>query len=169
MASPAVPLRVARTGSLKPVWAAAAVLFLLAALLTGAVVGPAHLGVGGGLRSLLAHVGIPGIPTGPSEPDETILWQIRPPRVVVGALVGAMLATAGASYQGVFRNPLADPYLLGVAAGAGLGATLAVAYTPSRALLPPAAFIGGSIAVGATYALGRSSGRGRAGGALLVG
>ena len=48
------------------------------------------------------------------------------PRVVLAALVGAMLALAGATYQGVFRNPLADPYLLGVAAGAGLGATLAI-------------------------------------------
>ena len=46
------------------------------------------------------------------------------PRVVLGGLVGAMLSIAGASYQGVFRNPLVDPYLLGVAAGAGLGATI---------------------------------------------
>ena len=52
-----------------------------------------------------------------SRPDDTILWDIRAPRVILGALVGAMLALAGASYQGVFRNPLADPYLLGVAAG----------------------------------------------------
>src|SRR4051812_17677694 len=162
MASPAVPLRVARTGSLKPVWAIAAVVFLLAALLTGAVVGPAHLGVGGVLRSLLAHVRIPGIHTGLSDTDETILWQIRLPRVIVGALVGAMLATAGASYQGVFRNPLADPYLLGVAAGAGLGATLAVAYTPSRALLPPAAFIGGPLPPRAADARRPPPGGGRA-------
>ncbi len=52
------------------------------------------------------------------------------PRVMLAALVGAMLAVAGATYQGVFRNPLADPYLLGVAAGAGLGATIAIAYLP---------------------------------------
>jgi iron complex transport system permease protein len=168
MASPAVPARVARTGTLKPVWALAAVIFLVVALLTGAIVGPAHLGVGAVLRSLLAHAGIPGIHTGLSQTDETILWQIRLPRVVVGALVGAMLATAGASYQGVFRNPLADPYLLGVAAGAGLGATLAVAYLPSRELLPPAAFVGGAIAVAATYALGNSSGRERSGATLVL-
>ena len=48
------------------------------------------------------------------------------PRVVLGGLVGGMLSIAGASYQGVFRNPLVDPYLLGVAAGAGLGATIAL-------------------------------------------
>ena len=59
-----------------------------------------------------------------------MLWEIRVPRVVLAALVGAMLAVAGATYQGVFRNPLADPYLLGVAAGAGLGATFAIVYLP---------------------------------------
>src|SRR5262249_61194193 len=52
--------------------------------------------------------------------DEAILWQVRGPRVILAALVGGMLAIAGSAYQGVFRNPLADPYLLGVAAGAGL-------------------------------------------------
>ena len=69
------------------------------------------------------------------------------PRVVLGALVGGMLALAGATYQGVFRNPLADPYLLGVAAGAGLGATIAIAYLPEglrgQRALPLAAFVGG--------------------------
>jgi iron complex transport system permease protein len=71
-----------------------------------------------------------------------------------------MLALAGASYQGVFRNPLADPYLLGVAAGAGLGATLAVVYLARHRLptLPPAAFVGGAVAVVAAYAIGRSAG-----------
>ena len=61
-----------------------------------------------------------------------------------------MLAIAGSSYQGVFRNPLADPYLLGVAAGSGLGATLAIAYGHvgrSGQLLPLAAFLGGLVAV----------------------
>ena len=77
-----------------------------------------------------------------------------------------MLALAGATYQGVFRNPLADPYLLGVAAGAGLGATIAIAYLPDglrgQRALPVAAFVGGSIAVVLTYAVGtlRASGSG---------
>ena len=53
-----------------------------------------------------------------------IIWNVRMPRVVLAGIVGAMLSLAGASYQGVFRNPLVDPYLLGVAAGAGLGATI---------------------------------------------
>jgi iron complex transport system permease protein len=145
-----------------PVWAVAAVALLLASMLGAVLVGPAGLGVGGVVRSLLAHAGLP-VDSGLSPTGETILWQIRLPRVVLGALVGAILATAGASYQGVFRNPLADPYLLGVAAGAGLGATLAVAYAPGRELLPPAAFAGGMVAVGLTYAIGRSAGRDHSG------
>src|SRR5439155_1160220 len=80
-----------------------------------------------------------------------ILWQLRAPRVVLGALVGGMLALAGGAYQGVFRNPLVDPYLLGVAAGAGLGATLAIAYgggaVDSYDLLPLAAFLGAALGV----------------------
>jgi iron complex transport system permease protein len=82
-----------------------------------------------------------------------------------------MLAVAGASYQGVFRNPLADPYLLGVAGGAGLGATLVIAYAGGSGseLLPPAAFAGAALAVAAAYALGRSaSGEGRSPAALVL-
>jgi cobalamin transport system permease protein len=86
--------------------------------------------------------------------------------MVLGGVVGATLAMAGASYQGVFRNPLADPYLLGVAAGAGLGATLGVAYVPRPVAwpvdpVPLAAFGGALVAVAATYALGRSGTRNR--------
>ena len=79
--------------------------------------------------------------------------------VVLGALVGAMLSGGGAAYQGVFRNPLADPYLLGVAAGAGLGATAVIISGGSLALLPVAAFAGGVAAVGITYSLGATGRR----------
>ena len=72
-----------------------------------------------------------------------------------------MLAVAGASYQGVFSNPLADPYLLGVASGAGLGATVVIIEGPSIGQLPAdalpvAAFAGAVVAVAATFALGRA-------------
>jgi iron complex transport system permease protein len=91
---------------------------------------------------------------------------------VLAALVGAMLALAGATYQGVFRNPLADPYLLGVAAGAGLGATIAIAYLPEglrgQRALPMAAFVGGAVAVMLTYAVGRSARRGRDAATLVL-
>ena len=82
-----------------------------------------------------------------------------------------MLAVAGASYQGVFRNPLADPYLLGVAAGAGLGATIAVVYLPRgfgfHNALPPAAFLGASVAVVSPMRSAARPARG-SGGATLV-
>jgi len=95
---------------------------------------------------------------GLSEIHLNVLFQIRAPRVVLGGMVGAILAVGGASYQGVFRNPLADPYLLGVAAGAGLGATVAFAASGNPGFLAPFAFVGGMAAVAITYSLGRSVG-----------
>jgi iron complex transport system permease protein len=59
---------------------------------------------------------------------DTVILEIRLPRVILAALVGAALAPAGAVYQGLFRNPLADPYLIGVSSGAGLGATIAIVF-----------------------------------------
>jgi iron complex transport system permease protein len=87
------------------------------------------------------------------------------PRVILGALVGSMLAVAGASYQGVFRNPLVDPYLLGAAAGAGLGATIVLTVARSQTStwpidpVPTVAFIGAIVTVFATYAVGAAFGR----------
>jgi iron complex transport system permease protein len=78
-----------------------------------------------------------------------------------------MLAGGGAAYQGVFRNPLADPYLLGAAAGGGLGATIVIVAGGSASLLPPAAFAGALGAVALTYLLGASAGpAGARGGAV---
>ena len=96
---------------------------------------------------------------------------MRTPRVLLGVLVGGMLSLAGASYQGVFRNPLADPYLLGVAAGAGFGATLVIAYGPAGIdgfVLPLASFAGGIAAVVAAYLIGRSVGGGRTTATLIL-
>ena len=139
---------------------------LLVALLLGVWIGPAGLSlpeVAGALAAKLPwHPG-----TGAPAIDTAIVWQIRLPRVVLGAIVGAMLAGGGAAYQGVFRNPLADPYLLGVAAGGGLGATIVIVAGGSSALLPPAAFAGAALAVAVTYALG--SGAGPRGGAGATG
>lgn len=150
-------------------WVVGAAVFLAAALLTGALVGPVHIGLGAALESVGAKLPFLHVHSPLSQTDQAILWDIRLPRVVLGALVGAMLAVAGASYQGVFRNPLADPYLLGVAAGAGLGATIAVVYLGHGfGLLPPAAFLGGSAAVVTAYAIGRSTGRGSGGATLIL-
>jgi iron complex transport system permease protein len=136
-------------------WLLAGVVAVVVAVLAGLAFGPVRLnplGVGAQLLDL-----IPGVTvhSGLSEREAAIVTELRLPRVCLGLLVGAMLALAGATYQGVFTNPLADPYLLGVAAGAGLGATVAFAldraFTP---VVPVAAFVGALVAVGLTYSLG---------------
>ena len=93
---------------------------------------------------------------------DTILWQLRLPRVVLAGIVGAALAMSGAAYQGLFKNPLADPYLVGVASGAGLAATIVLlAGVPPLlggvSLVPVAAFGGGIAAVAAAYAVARTA------------
>jgi iron complex transport system permease protein len=120
---------------------------LLIACLLGVGFGPVNLDFGSIIRTLL------GLPNGLENEDRTLLLELRLPRVVLGALVGAALATSGAVYQSVFRNPLADPYLLGVASGAGLGATIAITNGGGNlhALLPIFAFLGGVLAVAATF------------------
>lgn len=89
-----------------------------------------------------------------------ILFSLRLPRTVLIAMVGAALAGSGTAYQGLFRNPLADPYLIGVASGAGLGAVAAMSidwpYTTLGLLaVPLAAFVSGMLTVAAVYALAR--------------
>jgi iron complex transport system permease protein len=152
------------------VWFAVAIAFLAAAFLTGALVGPVHIGVVDVMRGTFAH--LLGRQSSLAPADDAIIWQIRLPRVVLGALVGGTLAAAGAAYQGVFRNPLADPYLLGAAAGAGLGATIVVAYAPHTGirdnLLPLAAFAGAALAVVIAYVLGRSAGPAATSAALVL-
>jgi cobalamin transport system permease protein len=148
------------------------VAFLIAALLVGLAVGSVHIGPGSILRSVLSYAPFLHVRQ-PATFVREILWQVRAPRVALAALVGGMLAVAGASYQGVFRNPLCDPYLLGVAGGAGLGATLAIIYASAAAAgsnwtVPLAAFAGAIGAVVVTYALGRSVGAAQMTGALVL-
>jgi iron complex transport system permease protein len=149
------------------VGSSAGVAFLLAALATGVVVGPAGLGLGEVVTALASQVPFVRVESPLGGTESAIVFQLRLPRAVLGALVGAMLALSGAAYQGVFRNPLADPYLLGVAAGAGLAASTVIAYGPpgasSSIALPIAAFVGAACAVALTYALGRAGGRGATG------
>ena len=96
--------------------------------------------------------------------EETIIFQIRLPRVIGGALVGAALATAGVLFQGLLRNPMADPYIIGTSAGAALGATIAMVLPINLAflgfgLVPIAAFVGALAAVILVYNLARVGGR----------
>ncbi|HKT44852.1 MAG TPA: iron ABC transporter permease [Gaiellaceae bacterium] len=152
-------------------WGVVAGAFLVGSLLVGLGVGPVGIGAGAIVESALSHVPLLHVHDPLAKLDDAVLWQIRAPRVALAAIVGGMLAVAGSSYQGVFHNPLADPYLLGVAAGSGLGATLAIAYAHvghTGWVLPLAAFVGGLSAVAATYVLGRSAGPVRAAGALVL-
>lgn len=96
------------------------------------------------------------------ETSETILWQLRLPRIALAGIVGAALAMSGATYQGLFRNPLADPYLIGVASGAGLGAVIVLVtpmptFAQGVGVVPVAAFIGAMGAVSAAYVIARNS------------
>lgn len=130
---------------------------LVAVVLVSTAIGPADVSVATVLEVFWSHV--PFVHLHTTVFNQAVVWDIRLPRVILGGLVGSMLAAGGASYQGVFRNPLADPYLLGVAAGAGLGATITiVANSGSTELLPVAAFIGGSVAVALTYVVGAKFG-----------
>ncbi|HVC24563.1 MAG TPA: iron ABC transporter permease [Acidimicrobiales bacterium] len=150
------------------------VAFLLAAGLGALLVGPAGIPPDQVLAQVASRIPFIPIHSHLSATADVVVWQLRMPRIVLGGIVGAMLALAGASYQGVFHNPLADPYLLGVASGAGLGATVAVVELPHlRGLgfdpLPLAAFVGAIVAVGATIALGRTRERARDATSLVLG
>jgi len=147
-------------------WIGGATLALAASIVIAVMIGAVALSPADVLRSVVSK--LPGIDleSGLSDRADAILWQIRMPRVVLGVLVGSMLSAAGSAYQGVFRNPLADPYLLGAGAGAGLGATLAIAYGPNAGSLiidplPLAAFIGAVVGVALAYVLGYSVRAGR--------
>jgi len=91
---------------------------------------------------------------------ETIVLELRLPRVILAGLVGAALATAGATYQGLFRNPLADPYLIGVAQGASLGAVVGFLLPTTRhslgiGVVPLFAFAGALVSTATVYGLAR--------------
>src|SRR3990172_12351827 len=138
-------------------------LVLLLSLLVGVLRGAVSLGPETVGKILLHRAGIPIGPITWQPADETILLQLRLPRVLGGALVGAALATAGVLFQGLLRNPLADPYIIGTSAGAGFAATVAMLLLPPASVLgfgsvALSAFVGGLFAVLLVYRLWRGSG-----------
>jgi len=144
-----------------------AVLVVAAAGIGSVAIGPGDVMAAtlrGAEASLRAAVGLPNAAVehldGVQRVHDTIVWQIRLPRVALAALVGAALALAGAGFQGVFRNPLADPYLLGAASGAGFAAALVMVAGSGALLLgrfsvPVAAFLGATATVALVVALAR--------------
>lgn len=142
------------------------VLAVLAAF-AGLTLGAVRIPLGDTLRVLLATIHLADA-SGVAPRHEAVLTTIRLPRIALGLLVGGALAMAGAALQGLFRNPLADPGLIGVSSGAALGAVttivLAAALPPAlsgvlgMALLPTAAFAGGLLATVLVYRLATRDG-----------
>jgi iron complex transport system permease protein len=87
---------------------------------------------------------------------QSVVLNVRLPRIGAALLVGAGLSLSGACYQGVFRNPLVSPFILGVSAGAGFGAALAILYLPYPGMLPLSAFVFALLAVGICFAMART-------------
>ncbi len=162
---------------LRPGWVVAGVLAMLVALVGGVALGPVSLPPGSVALELLNLVPGVHLDSGLNEREIAIVAEIRLPRVVLGLLVGAMLALAGGCFQGVFRHPLADPSLLGVAAGAGLAVTALIAYGGGAqgTLLggvplttPIVAFAGAMGAVLLAYLLSAGAGRERSPTTLIL-
>jgi len=133
-------------------------LLLVLVLIVAGGVGSVPIPPGEALLIALSRV--PGVTLASTWPQthEAILWNIRLPRVVLGMFTGTALATAGAAFQGIFKNPLADPYILGVSSGGGLGAAIAIALLGGASLyaigtVPLFAFAGGLGTVVLVYRL----------------
>ncbi|MCU9951328.1 MULTISPECIES: FecCD family ABC transporter permease [Pseudomonas] len=150
----------------RPLFIALGALLALALWLSLAL-GPVSLPLGDTLRAALRLAGMPLAPEG-LEQAELILGQIRLPRTLLGLAVGAVLALSGVAMQGLFRNPLADPGLVGVSSGAALGAAVAIVGGAALGglseniapyLLSACAFAGGLGVTALVYRLGRRDGQ----------
>ena len=163
MTTTTAPAVTAHAVRLQATWLVAGGVAVIAAVVVGLAIGAVNIAPGKVLSELLSHVPLLGVKSDLSAQQAAIVTDLRLPRVVLALLVGAMLSMAGASFQGVFRNPLADPYLLGAAAGAGLTVTLVIVTTSTSPgsgdqIVPIAAFVGALGAVTMSYLVGRTAG-----------
>ena len=163
--------------STRPLFIALGLLLVLALWLSLAL-GPVSLPLGDTLRAALRLLGVPLAADASVQQAELILAQIRMPRTLLGLAVGMVLALCGVAMQGLFRNPLADPGLVGVSSGAALGAAVAIvggaafgglpeAFAPY--LLSACAFVGGLLVTALVYRLGRRDGQTHVATMLLAG
>lgn len=132
-----------------------ALVLLLASVVLATTLGPADITAGEALASIAHHLGLGVDP--PERLTDAIVWELRMPRTLTAAVVGAGLALAGAVMQSLTRNPLADPYLLGLSSGASLGA-VAVLVLGLALALPVAAFAGALAALALSLAIARAAG-----------
>ncbi len=136
-------------------------IILTLAVITAACSGSIDIPAPDVIRYVMSRTGL--VESGIPWQHEAVLGTLRLPRILLGILVGATLAVAGASLQAVFRNPLADPGLVGISSGCALAAAAAVVFgaavTNEAWLLPCAAFVGGMVSVAAVCLLSRDNGR----------
>ncbi|MEM7409938.1 MAG: iron ABC transporter permease [Myxococcota bacterium] len=152
----------ARAAALRLVGLAGLLLFVVA---LGVIAGPSALHPGDAFRALFGSLEAPAI--------EDIVWRVRLPRVALAAVVGAALAVSGVLFQALLRNPLADPYVLGVSGGAAVGGILALSFGPAlgwgASAVPPAAFAGALLTTATLYGVSGTGGRVSAHHLLLTG
>ena len=139
-----------------------------------ATLGPAHISPLVVLKMLASRLPLVDslVATSWSVAEETIIFQIRLPRIVLGFLVGAALGVAGTAMQGLFKNPMADPYIIGISSGAALGATVAIVFGLDKAgmyTIPLVAFIGATAAIFLVYNIASVGGKLPVGTLLLAG
>lgn len=151
--------------------------FALALVVLGCALGDFEMSLGEALAGFAAGLGV-GEPMGEAVMHEVIVWDLRLPRAILALAVGSCLAVAGASMQGLFRNPLADPGLIGVSAGAALGAALFIVFGAQLAVfsgllgelaLPGFAIAGSCAATFVIYSLSLVEGRSHVATLLLTG
>ncbi|MCZ8516383.1 iron ABC transporter permease [Paenibacillus filicis] len=158
------------------IWGSALFALLLLASTAALSVGTVRVPFGEVWGMVFRHLPLvgDGIPVKWSEAAEQIIWKVRLPRVILGMLVGASLGLAGASFQGVLRNPLADPYTLGVSSGASAGAAFLILFGFQFAWLgqwtvPVVAFAAGSASLVTVLLLARTQGKLRMESVILAG
>ena len=141
------------------------VCLLLLALLAGVsvlslIAGPAPIGIAAVFKGILSAVGFPGLSDSLTAEERTILFSIRLPRILLAGLVGAALSCAGAVFQALLRNPLADPYVLGVSGGGAVGAIVAIIIGLGSIPfgIPGMAFAGGLLAMLLVWGLAGAAG-----------
>jgi iron complex transport system permease protein len=127
-------------------------LILIAGLLLAFTVGRYPVSVGDLLAVIAAK--LTGQASNVPPAVESVIWQVRGPRIIAASLVGAALAVAGTAFQGLFRNPLVSPDILGASSGAALGAVLGIFVSLGVFAIQALAFAGGLVAVAAVYAVG---------------
>ena len=152
------------------------VCILLLAFLAGVsalslLAGPASIGTTAVLKGILAAIHFPGVSNPLTDEERTILYSIRIPRVLLAGLVGAALSCAGVVFQALLRNPLADPYVLGVSGGAAVGAISAIVIGLGSLPfgIPGLAFAGGLLSILLVWGLSGAAGDRRTDRMLLAG